>query len=170
MKTERIQHPFPPVINEASRVLVLGSFPSVQSREHAFYYGHAQNRFWRVLAELFHADLPLSIEEKISFLHQRHIAVGDAVAECEIAGSADSTLKPYAFIDIVALLETAKITHVFTNGRKADTLYTRNLEPLCGIPAVCLPSTSPANASWTTNRLVAAWAPLRTAVIECADP
>jgi len=152
------------VINEASRVLVLGSFPSVQSRAQEFYYGHAQNRFWRVLAGLFHVPLPQGVEEKISLLHHLHIALWDTVAECEITGSADSTLIPYAFIDIASLLQTAPITCIFTNGRKADVLYRRHLQHICGLPAVCLPSTSPANAAWTMDRLMTAWAPLRDAV------
>lgn len=165
-KTEGLHHPFPPVADAQAQALVLGSFPSVKSRETAFYYGHPQNRFWRLLALLFSAPIPETIEEKTVLLHHHHIALWDVVSDCDITGSADSSLTPYALNDIASLLHGTQIRHVFANGQKAGKLYQAKLEAQTGLPIAILPSTSPANAAWSLERLAGAWQPLCTAVGE----
>jgi TDG/mug DNA glycosylase family protein len=159
-----LNHPFRPVIDARSRALVLGSFPSVKSRENAFYYGHPQNRFWRVLAALFAQEVPYSIDDKIAFLLERRIALWDVVSACDITGSADSALIPLRLNDIASLLRGTQIRRLFANGQKAGRLYREHLENQTGIPIQILPSTSPANAAWTPEKLITAWQPLRFAV------
>ncbi|MDD3214309.1 MAG: DNA-deoxyinosine glycosylase [Eubacteriales bacterium] len=155
-----IAHPFAPVYNASSRVLVLGTFPSVKSRENAFYYGHPQNRFWRVLASLFGAPVPNTIPEKRALLLQNGIALWDVLASCDITGSADLSIRKPVPNDIAALLSSTSIHTVFCNGQTAGSLYHRWCEPLTTLPATILPSTSPANARWTLDMLSEAWKPL----------
>ncbi len=162
-KHEALIHPFQSVADENTKVLVLGSFPSVKSRESAFYYGHAQNRFWRMLAALFAESVPQSVDEKTALLHKHHVALWDVVSACDILGSADSALRPLAFSDIASLLRKTQIRRVFANGQKAGTLYRRHLETETGMPITILPSTSPANAAWQLERLITAWEPVRDA-------
>ena len=152
-----IIHPIEPVFDANSRVLILGSFPSVKSREAQFFYGHPQNRFWRVLSALFGEPAGETPEEKTAFLLRHHLALWDVIQSCEITGSADSSIKNAVPNDLTAILQTAPITQIFTNGKTADRLYRRYLLPLTGKDAVCLPSTSPANAAWTLPRLIEAW-------------
>ena len=152
-----IIHPIPPVFDEHSRVLILGSFPSVKSREAAFFYGHPQNRFWRVLSNLFGEPAGETPAEKTAFLLRYHIALWDVIQSCEITGSADSSIKHAVPNDLTAILQTAPITQIFTNGKTADRLYRQYLLPLTGKDAVCLPSTSPANAQWSLEKLLDAW-------------
>lgn len=152
-----IEHPFPPLYDENSKILILGSFPSVKSREQNFFYGHPQNRFWRVTAAVFGAAVPETIEEKKRFLLENGIALWDVIAACEIQGSADSTIGKVVPNDLSPIFEKAQIAHVFTNGKTADRYYRRYTERTTGIPAVCLPSTSPANAAWGIERLISAW-------------
>lgn len=156
-----IEHPFPPLYDEHSKILILGSFPSVKSREQRFFYGHPQNRFWRVMAAVFGAAVPETIEEKKQFLLENGIALWDVIAACEIQGSADSTIGQVVPNDLSPILKTAQIARVFTNGKTADRYYRRFTERNTGIPAVCLPSTSPANAAWGTERLISAWQAVR---------
>ena len=156
-----ITHPIPPVWNENSRVLILGSFPSVKSREEGFFYGHRQNRFWRVLAAIFDAPVPQTAEEKKRFLLANGIAVWDVIASCEITGSADSSIRGVVPNDLTPILRGARIRAIFANGRTASTLYARFLEPRTGRPAVCLPSTSPANAAFSLEKLIDAWRVVR---------
>ncbi len=156
-----IEHPFPPLYDEHSKILILGSFPSVKSREQRFFYGHPQNRFWRVMAAVFGAAVPETIEEKKQFLLENGIALWDVIAACEIQGSADSTIGQVVPNDLSPILKTAQIERVFTNGKTADRYYRRYTERNTGIPAVCLPSTSPANAAWGTERLISAWQAVR---------
>lgn len=163
---KQIQHPFAPVWDESSRVLVLGTFPSVQSRANAFYYGHPQNRFWRVLAMLFGQALPESIDQKVTLLKQHHIALWDVLAACDISGSADATIRNPVANDIPTLLARTPDMCVFANGQAAAMLYRRHIEPVCGVPVHALPSTSPANAAWTLPRLLQAWQPL----LDCVQP
>ena len=150
-------HPILPVFDAQSELLILGSFPSVKSRESGFFYGHPQNRFWRVIAAICGAPLPTTIGEKKALLLTHHIAVWDVIHSCEITGSADSSIKNAVPNDIESLLKQTSITRIFTNGKKADALYARYIEPRCGIKAVCLPSTSPANAAWSTEKLTEYW-------------
>ena len=152
-----ITHPFPPVFDENSRVLILGSFPSVKSREVSFYYGNPQNRFWRVLAALFGGDVPSTVEEKRAFLLANRIALWDVIASCDIVGSDDSSIKNALPNDVKSLVAKTRIERVFTNGGTAHRLYRAHLEREVGIEAVALPSTSPANASYSLMRLVEAW-------------
>ena len=152
-----IIHPIPPLYDENSRVLVLGSFPSVKSREAGFFYGHAQNRFWCVVASVFDEKVPESIEEKKSMLLRNGVAVWDVIRSCEISGSADNSIKNAVPNDIGFIIKESAIERIFTNGKKADELYKKYLEKKTGIKAVCLPSTSPANAAWSLERLTKEW-------------
>ncbi len=157
MKNEIIIHPIPPVYDKNSRVLILGSFPSVKSREYGFFYGHRQNRFWRVVSAVFGEPVPETIEEKKEMLLRNGVAVWDVIHSCEISGSADSTIKNAVPNDISRIISESRIERIFTNGKKADELYRKHLEKQTGIKAVCLPSTSPANAAWNPGRLIEEW-------------
>ena len=150
-------HPFDPVVSPESRVLILGSFPSVKSREQGFYYGHPQNRFWRVLAEVFHEPLPLTIEEKRALVLRRDLALWDVIASCDITGSSDASVRNAVPVDIARVLQTADIRAVLCNGALSGKLYAKFLRPVTGMDALIMPSTSPANAAWTLPRLVDAW-------------
>ena len=158
-----ILHPIPPVFDANSRVLILGSFPSVKSREAQFFYGHPQNRFWRVLSVLFGEPAGETPAEKTAFLLRNHIALWDVIQSCEITGSADSSIKYAVPNDLSTVLQTAPIARIFTNGKTADRLYRQYLLPATGMDARCLPSTSPANAQWTFDKLLQAWQPVRDA-------
>lgn len=153
----QVQHPFPPVVNENCRILVLGSFPSVKSRADGFFYGHPQNRFWRMLAALLHEEVPQNITDKKAMLLRHHIALWDVIASCEITGSSDATVKNTVPVDIAQVMRIARIKRVLCNGALAGKLYKQYLLPVTGIEAVVLPSTSPANAAWSLERLVQAW-------------
>ena len=152
-----IVHPIAPVFDENSRVLILGSFPSVKSREEMFFYGHPQNRFWRVLAAVFGAETPKTVEEKREMLISSGVALWDVLASCDIEGSADSTIKNAVPNDLSPLLSTAKIEKIFVNGKTAEKYYNKYLKKTLGREAICLPSTSPANAAWSQERLTEAW-------------
>ena len=154
-------HPIPPVYDENSRVLILGSFPSVKSREARFFYGHAQNRFWRVVASVFDEKVPESIEGKKALLLKNGIAVWDVIRSCEISGSADSSIKNAIPNDLDRIIKESRIERIFTNGKKADELYRKHLEKKTGIKAVCLPSTSPANAACSLEMLVEKWSVIK---------
>ena len=156
-----IKHPFPPLYNENSRVLILGSFPSVKSREEMFFYGHPQNRFWRVLAAVLGCDVPQNIAEKREMLLSHGIALWDVLASCEIEGSADSTIKNAVPNDLSPIFAAAKIEKVFVNGKTAEKYYNKYLKERLGREAVCLPSTSPANAAWSAERLAQAWSVIK---------
>ncbi len=152
-----IVHPIPPVFDEDSTVLILGSFPSVRSRAEGFFYGHPQNRFWRVTAAVFHVPVPGSVAEKKDFLHSCGIALYDVIGSCEIVGSSDSSIRQVVPTDLTPILTGSRVRRIFTNGTAADTLYRKYQFPSIGIPAVRLPSTSPANAAWSAERLIEAW-------------
>lgn len=168
MEYRTIEHTFEPIYDEGSRILILGSLPSVKSRENNFYYGHPQNRFWRVLWEIFEGEnaacgnkaYPADsffIEEKKAFLHAHHIALWDVIARCDIAGSSDSSIKNVVPNDIGVILKCAPIENIYVNGGKAYELYMRYCYPQTGREAEKLPSTSPANAAWTLDRLIKTW-------------
>ena len=152
-----ILHRISPVYDRDSRILILGSFPSVRSREVGFFYGHPQNRFWKTLAGLFGEPLPPSIDEKKAFLAAHGIALWDVIASCEIVGSSDVSIRNAVPNDLSPILDVAPIRAIFTNGATADRLYRKYLRDTVGIDAVCLPSTSPANAAWSAERLMGAW-------------
>lgn len=159
---DRIIHPIPPLYDQDSKVLVLGSFPSVKSREAQFFYHHPQNRFWRVVSQVFGEPIPASIEEKRGLLLRNHIAVWDVIQSCEITGSADSSIKNVIANNLSEILTTADIHKIITNGATAYQLYMRYIYPHTGIEAIKLPSTSPANAAFSMERLLEAWSILRT--------
>ena len=150
-------HPFDPIFDEDSRILILGTFPSVKSREVQFYYGHPRNRFWKTLAAVLQDEIPQTVEEKIRFLKTHHIALWDTCAACDIDGSADATIRRTVPNDIRPILQTADIRAIFCGGKTAGRLYETHLFPLTGIPAIVLPSTSPANAACTDAMLIDAW-------------
>ncbi len=152
-----IVHPIEPVYDADSEILILGSFPSVKSREYGFFYGHPQNRFWKVLAQIFGEEIPVSIEEKKSLLLRNHVAVWDVIASCDITGSADSTIKNVVANDISGILGVSRITKIFVNGKKAEQLYNKYIYPQIEIEAEVLPSTSPANAAWKIDDLIEEW-------------
>lgn len=154
---ERLTHTFEPVFNKDSKILILGSFPSVKSRENNFYYGHPQNRFWKVLACVLKKDVPQTIEEKKAFLLEHRIAVWDVIESCTIIGSSDSSIKDVVVNDFSKVLENREIKTIYVNGGKAYELYHKYAEKQTGIQAVKLPSTSPANAAWNLERLCEAW-------------
>lgn len=156
-----LTHPFPPLYDENSRVLILGSFPSVKSREQKFFYGHPQNRFWKVLAAVFEGEVPVTSEEKRVFLLKHGVALWDTIASCEIVGSSDSSIKNVVPNDLTPILSGAKIERIFVNGKTSEKYYNKYIRDRIGREAVCLPSTSPANAAWSLERLVEAWRVIR---------
>ena len=164
MKEERIIHPIPPLYREDSRILVLGSFPSVKSREAAFFYGHPQNRFWKVAAAVFGDEVPADVPQKRAFLLRHRIAVWDVIHACTIRGSSDASIKDVEVNDLRVILDSAPIRQIFVNGKTAEKLYRKYIEPAVGRKAVCLPSTSPANAAGSLERLTPAWR-----VLDCRE-
>ena len=156
-----IVHPISPVYDKDSKVLILGSFPSVKSREEGFFYGHPKNRFWKVAAKVFGEDTPATINEKKAFLLRNHIALWDVIGSCEIDGSSDSSIRNVTVNDISVILKTADIKAIYLNGKKADQLYRKYLLPTLKKDGICLPSTSPANAAWNLDKLTNAWQIIR---------
>ena len=154
-------HPFKPIFDENSKILILGSFPSVVSRKLGFYYTNPQNRFWRVLAQILNAPSPASTDEKIKFLLARGIAIYDAAICCEIKGSSDAKMTAVVPANLEPIFNRARIAQVFANGGKAHEicekyLKTQILNATCREP-IKLPSTSPANANFSFERLVREW-------------
>ena len=154
---EHITHPIQPFYDEESRILILGSFPSVKSREQMFFYGHPQNRFWKVVSKVFDDEVPTTVPEKKLFLKKHNLALWDVIGSCDIEGSSDSSIENVKANDISLILDSAKIDRVFVNGKTAEKYYRKYIEPQTGIKAICLPSTSPANAAWNLERLVRTW-------------
>ena len=156
---ERLTHSIPPTFDDKSRVLVLGSFPSPKSREQGFNYGHPQNRFWRVLATLAQEDVPEGTEARRDFCLRHGIALWDVIAECDIEGASDTSIRNAQPNQLSLITRTAPIEAVYCTGAKAHELYRRlGCERECGLPATRLPSTSPANAACSFERLVEAYA------------
>ncbi len=150
-------HTIPPVFDENSRILILGSFPSVKSREQGFFYGNPQNRFWRVLAAVFTSDVPKTIDGKKEFLLINKIALWDVIESCEIKGSSDLSIKNVTPNDLSAIFSKADIRAIFTNGKTAHGCYCKYIREKIGKDAVCLPSTSSANVAYGAERLADAW-------------
>lgn len=161
MNKQRQNHTIAPVYDQYSKVLILGSFPSVKSREQQFFYGHKQNRFWRVVAQVFECAEPESIEQKREMLLTHHIAVWDVIESCEINGSSDASIRDVTPNDLSPILTQADIRAIYTNGGKAQELYRKYIFPVNGREAGLLPSTSPANAGYSLQRLVEAWKVIR---------
>jgi len=153
-----VEHTLKPIYNTDSKILILGTMPSPKSREYGFYYSHPQNRFWRIVSDLYGQQLPESNEEKTDFLLRNHIALWDVLKSCRIDGADDASIKDPIANDIAALLEQTNIRVVFTSGTKAFTLYKRFCLESSGVPAIALPSTSPANCRhYDYERLKAAY-------------
>lgn len=163
--SEKLFHPFPPVFNAESKILILGSFPSVASREQTFYYGHPRNRFWPILAAVLKVQEPQSIKEKKLMLLQRRIALYDAVSACTIVNSQDASMQNIVPADLSGIFREAAIQAVFTNGNKAYEICTKRIK----IPAVKLPSTSPANARFRFDDLVSEWSRILPYIQQAAD-
>ena len=152
-----VKHEFDPIFDENSEILILGTLPSVKSREQNFYYGHPQNRFWKVIAALFEEPVPEGIPEKKDLLLKHHIALWDVIAECDIAGSSDSSIKNVVPAELSVILDHAPIRQIYANGAKAYDLYKKYTYPATGRDIRKLPSTSPANAAFQMERLLEAW-------------
>ena len=159
---ERVAHPFAPFFDEKSKILILGSFPSVASRANGFYYGNRRNRFWKVLAVIHGEEEPDSIKEKKAFLARHGIALWDVIASCGIRGSSDASVFDARPNDIPSILEKAPIERIALNGKKAEELFDRYYSRTIVKKVFSLPSTSPANAAWNLFRLIEVWSPVFT--------
>ena len=150
-------HNIDPVYDSNSKILILGSFPSVKSREQQFFYGHKQNRFWRVMARVLDCAVPEDITQKRDMLLTHHVAVWDVIASCEITGSSDASIRDVRPNDLSQILSQADIRAIYANGSKAYQLYQKYIYPMNGREVKLLPSTSPANAGYSLEKLVEAW-------------
>ena len=148
-------HPFDPVWDAGCRVLVLGTFPSVRSREVGFYYGHPRNRFWPMLARIFGGPVPADTQGRRDFALRCGVALWDVLAACDIAGSSDASIRRPVPNDVAALALKSGVRLVACNGRRAYELYRRYID--CPLPVRALPSTSAANAAWSLDALCGAW-------------
>ena len=158
----REYHLIEPVYNKSSKILILGSFPSVKSREANFFYHHPQNRFWKILANIYNTELPETIIEKKEFLINQHIAVWDVIASCEIKGSSDSSITNVEVNDLKKIIDQSQITHIYINGHLADRLYHRYFDEIIDLPVTKLPSSSPANASYSLTKLISFWKEIKS--------
>ena len=158
---QRILHPFGPLFGPDSRILILGSFPSVKSREQNFFYGHPQNRFWKVIAALFGCPVPMTVPEKKELILGHGLALWDSIASCVITGSSDASIREVRPNDLRIILDSCPIERIYCNGRKSHEMYEKYILPDLGREAFCLPSTSPANAQWSLEKLTEAWAVIR---------
>ena len=156
-KMDRLYHPFQPIYDKNSRILILGTMPSYASRMNEFYYGHPQNRFWRVLAAILDTEPPQTIEERRALLISNGIALWDVLKSCLIESSEDSSIREPVCNDFGDILKTTEIRMVFTNGKKADSIYISQAYFQTGIKSACLPSTSPANGRYRFEKLVSEW-------------
>lgn len=157
MEEQRIVHPIPPLYDDKSTKLILGSFPSVKSREAMFFYGHPQNRFWKLLALLFDEETPATVEEKKKLILSHDLALWDSIKSCTITGSSDSSVKDVIPNDLSVILNNSLVTRIFCNGALSHKMYMKYIYPQTKIEAVKLPSTSPANAAYSIERLYEQW-------------
>ena len=153
----RQTHPIPPLYGENSHTLILGSFPSVTSREAGFFYGHPQNRFWRVLSTVFGADVPETVEQKKQLVLSNGLALWDVIASCEITGSSDTSISSVIPNDLDIILKNCNIKRIFANGKTAEKYYNKYQFEKTGIACITLPSTSPANAAYSVEKLCDYW-------------
>ena len=156
-EVQKVTHNIDPVFDENSRILILGSMPSVKSREVNFFYGNKQNRFWKVISKVFEENEPVSVEEKKKFLLKNKIALWDVIKECDIVGSDDSTIKNVVVNDLNLILEKCEIKEIFANGKTAEKYYNLFLKNKLSKEIILLPSTSPANASYNFEKLYSFW-------------
>ena len=161
MTSEHLLHTIPPIYDRNSKILILGSFSSVKSREVSFYYGHPQNRFWRVLAAVLGCAVPSSNEEKTALLHSHNIALWDIIKSCDIVGSSDSSIKNVVPNDIGTILSSCGIRQIYSNGKTSEKLFNKYIKDTVGRDTVALPSTSPANASYNLERLTDSWSVIK---------
>lgn len=154
---ERINHNIEPLYDRNSRLLILGSFPSVKSREMQFFYGHPQNRFWKVISAVLQEETPTTIEEKRKMLLAHHVALWDTIYSCDIIGSSDSSIKNVVPTDLRTVVEQSKIQHIYCNGRTSGKYFEKYQQKTLGMTAEVLPSTSPANAAFGLEKLTAIW-------------
>lgn len=154
---KKVKHTFLPIYDKESEILILGSFPSVKSRENQFYYGHPQNRFWRVIATITNSNLPITIEEKKRLLKENHIAIWDVIQSCSIIGSSDGSIRDVVVNDFSEILKIANIKRIYANGGKAYELYQKYVFSQTEREIKKLPSTSPANAAYQIERLCQEW-------------
>lgn len=157
MEKQTVIHPFAPVWNDQSRILILGSFPSVRSRQIGFYYGHPQNRFWPLMARLFDEPIPKSTEERRTFALCHGIALWDSIESCQITGSSDASIRHAKPNDIASLIRQTSITRIYCNGQQSYRCFQKYCAETCPLPVIPLPSTSAANAAWTLDKLADAW-------------
>ena len=153
----RASHEFPPVFDENSEILILGSFPSVKSRQESFFYANPQNRFWKLMAQLLNESTPKDTKDKIVMLKKHKIALWDVIESCDIVGSSDSSISNVVPVDISQILSRANIIKVYANGGKAFELYNKYLYPKTQLEITKLPSTSPANAGYSFEKLLSEW-------------
>ena len=153
MEAGLVTHEFDAFFDKDSRVLILGTIPSPKSREQGFYYGHPQNRFWKVLADVLGEEFPQTVEERKRFLKWNHIALWDVLESCEIKGASDVSIRNARPNDMNRILQAADIRAIFATGAKAAQLYKKLCFPECGVEAVRLPSTSPANCGCSYEKL-----------------
>lgn len=156
-KYEHIVHPFPPLYDDDSEILILGSLPSVKSREQMFFYGHPQNRFWKVMSRVLGEELPTTIEEKKIMLYAHHVALWDTIYSCDIIGSSDSSIKNVIPTDLGKIISSSKVTKVICNGKTSGKYFSKYQQKELDIEPVILPSTSPANAAFSVDKLVEIW-------------
>lgn len=154
---EHVVHPFGPLYDSQSKVLILGSLPSLKSREQNFFYGHPQNRYWPLIARLFGQKTPQTVEDKKALVLSHNMAMWDTIYSCDIIGSSDSSIRNAVPTDLSAIINNSCVKHIFCNGNTSGSYYRKYQEPLLGIKAIVLPSTSPANAAWNFDRLFEAW-------------
>ncbi|MBQ7890108.1 MAG: DNA-deoxyinosine glycosylase [Erysipelotrichaceae bacterium] len=150
---QRVHHQFGPYVQKDSKILILGSFPSVKSREASFYYGHPQNRFWKVISCIFQDNLPVSVEQKKTLLSTHQIALWDVIESCDIKGSSDASIRNVIPTNLEELLKEIPIQKILINGKTAYHYYLKYHQDL-DVPAICMPSTSPANAAWSLTQLI----------------
>ncbi len=156
-KYQMIIHPLKPLFQFDSKILILGSFPSVKTREYGFFYGHIRNRFWPLLERIFGVKLSRDIEERRTFLLQHNLAVYDVIYQCEIIGSSDSSIQNVIPADLSPIFKEASIKQVFCNGGTSYRYYKKYQEKKTGLKAIQLPSTSPANAGYSIDDLYDQW-------------
>ena len=161
MSSLRVNHPFGPLYDRNSRILILGSFPSVKSREQNFFYGHPQNRFWKVIAALYGQEQPKTIPEKKELILSHGLALWDSIASCVITGSSDASIRDVRANDLRIILDNSRIERICCNGRKSHEMYQKYIQNEIGREAICLPSTSPANAQFSLEKLISAWSVLK---------
>lgn len=157
VEPEKVIHPIEPLFNKDSETLILGSFPSVRSRETMFFYGHPQNRFWKLLPLIFGGEVPQTTEEKKALVLQNRLALWDVIHSCTVTGSSDSSITDVVPNDLSVILENSRVSRIFCNGALSYKLYQKYIFPVTGIKAVKLPSTSPANTAWSMDRLLEEW-------------